>query len=50
MKNVINDGISMYCKNCKLFDTCQKSKTCSCELFDPVEIISNKKSNRSTSN
>lgn len=25
--------ISEYCKVCKLFDTCEKNKTCSCNNF-----------------
>jgi len=31
--------ISEYCKICKLFDTCEKNKTCSCNKFiTDVEI------------
>lgn len=26
--------ISEYCKICKLFSSCEKPKTCSCELFE----------------
>lgn len=28
--------ISEYCKICRLFDTCEKSKTCSCDDLDPT--------------
>lgn len=31
--------ISEYCKICNLFKTCEKSKTCSCELFVTDENI-----------
>lgn len=31
--------ISEYCKICKLYDTCEKSKTCSCIDFVTDEII-----------
>lgn len=28
--------ISEYCKVCKLFETCDKPKTCSCENIQPI--------------
>ena len=31
--------ISEYCKICKLYDTCEKAKTCSCEKFVTNENI-----------
>ena len=31
--------ISEYCKICKLFDTCEKNKTCSCEKLEPTVPI-----------
>lgn len=33
------NNMSEYCKICKLFNTCEKSKTCSCESFITDEPI-----------
>lgn len=30
---IIINMVSEYCKICKLFDTCEKSKNCSCDDF-----------------
>ena len=32
---------SNYCKVCKSYDSCEKSKTCSCENFETDVVIRN---------
>lgn len=40
----VDRSISDYCKICKKFITCEKSKSCSCEEFDTdVKLKSDKK-------